>query len=102
MLNPWLSLSLQAARLGWETQFLVVDQMVRLAGVGNTDRQPAGSLEHNITAVPVGNEDGPPAPAAPAVKVAAPGKSSTHPQVVQQAMKNQKKHRRVQKHRRSH
>jgi hypothetical protein len=91
MLNPWLSL--QAARLGWETQSLVVDQMMWLAGVGNSGRQPM--------AVPERNKEAPPAPAAPVVRVAALANRSTHPQVVQQVIKNQKKHRRVKKHRRS-
>jgi hypothetical protein len=102
MLNPWLSLSLQAARLGWETQSLVVDQMMRLAGVGNTDRESAGDFEHNTMAVPVRNKEAPQSPTAPVVKVAAPANSSPHPQVVQQVKKNQKKHRRVKKQRRSH
>jgi hypothetical protein len=102
MLNPWLSLSLEAARLGWETQSMVVDQMMRLVGVGNTDRQPAGAFEHNTIAVPMRNEEAPQAPTAPVVKVAAPAKSSSPPQVVQQVKKNPKKHRRVKKQRRSH
>jgi hypothetical protein len=99
MLNPWLSLSFQAARLGWDTQSMVVDHMMRLAGVGNSDRHPAGALEHNTMAVPVRNEEAPPAPV---VKVAAPANSGNQSQVVQQGMKNQKKHRRVKKRRRSH
>ena len=34
MFNPWLTLSIQTARLGWETQAAVVDQIMRFAGVG--------------------------------------------------------------------
>jgi hypothetical protein len=32
MLNPWLTLSLQAARLGWATQSAMMDQFTRVAG----------------------------------------------------------------------
>jgi hypothetical protein len=32
MLNPWLTLSLQAARLGWATQSAILDQFTRVAG----------------------------------------------------------------------
>jgi hypothetical protein len=31
MLNPWLTLSLQAARLGWATQSAMMDQFTRVA-----------------------------------------------------------------------
>jgi hypothetical protein len=39
MFNPWLSLSFQAARLGWETQTAVVDQLMRIASARYSDRK---------------------------------------------------------------
>jgi hypothetical protein len=42
MLNPWLTLSLQTVRLGWETHAAVVHQMMRIAGAGVLE---AGVLE---------------------------------------------------------
>ena len=38
MLNPWLTFSINAARFGWETQSIMVDQMMRLAGADALDR----------------------------------------------------------------
>jgi hypothetical protein len=51
MLNPWLSLSFQAARLGWETQAAVVDQLMRIAGVGTSDQKVGGSVDANEIAL---------------------------------------------------
>jgi hypothetical protein len=34
MLNPWLALSFQAARLGWEAQTVLALRFMRLAGGG--------------------------------------------------------------------
>ena len=85
MLNPWLSFSLQAARLGWETQSLVVDQMMRLAGVSISDRKAAADFERNTMAVPVVDGDAretQTSPVAtrtsPVAHVAAPVNSSKH------------------------
>ena len=57
----------------------MVDQMMWLAGVGNSGSQPM--------AVPVRNKEAPLAPAAPVVRVPALANSSTHPAVVQQVIK---------------
>jgi len=58
MLNPWLTLSLQAARLGWATQSAMMDQFTRLAG--------------GVAAIPRATEaDMPPTPA-PAAASSAP------------------------------
>jgi hypothetical protein len=46
MLNPWLTLSMQTARLGWETQAAVVHHMFRIAGIGVSERGEAESNEH--------------------------------------------------------
>jgi hypothetical protein len=42
MLNPWLAFSIRATRLGWETQSMVVDQLMAMAGMKTTDRHAAG------------------------------------------------------------
>jgi hypothetical protein len=52
MLNPWLSLSCQTARLGWETQSAVVDQMMRIASAGISDRKAADASDRNVRATP--------------------------------------------------
>ena len=44
MLNPWLTLPLQAVRIGWETQSILADQMMRLAGLGISDQKAAGNF----------------------------------------------------------
>jgi hypothetical protein len=46
MLNPWLTLSMQTVRLGWETQAAVVHQMMRIAGIGVLENGMAESNEH--------------------------------------------------------
>ena len=91
MFNPWLSLSFQAARLGWETQTVVVDQLMRIAGARNPDRKaidvadmenPA-HLEEDRVAVAAT-----PLP----IDAGAPAKSSKHRRVVQKVPKNRKRH----------
>jgi hypothetical protein len=93
MLNPWLSFSLQAVRLGWKTQSLVVDQMMRLAGVGISDRTAA---KQTAMALPA-----PELPTSP-VTAAAPARSSKHRHVVQKVTKIQKKQSLGNKRRRPH
>jgi hypothetical protein len=46
MLNPWLTLSAQTFRLGWETQAAVVHHMFRIAGIGVSETGEAESNEH--------------------------------------------------------
>src|ERR1700719_279464 len=58
MLNPWLSFSLKATRLGWETQSMVVDQLMAMAGVNAADRHGARD------ASPIDSPEGEPAAAA--------------------------------------
>jgi hypothetical protein len=58
MLNPWLSLSFQAARLGWETQRLVVDHWLRIAGMTASNRKAAGAFETLETLQTVSPEQG--------------------------------------------
>ena len=43
MFNPWLALSFQAVRLGWEAQNVMVLRLMRLAGGG-----VAGHTEANL------------------------------------------------------
>jgi uncharacterized protein YcfJ len=50
MLNPWLSFSLEAALFGWKTQSIMLDQMMRMTGVGVPDRSPVGAVTANVTA----------------------------------------------------
>jgi hypothetical protein len=91
MLNPWLSLSFQAARLGWETQTIVVDQFLRMAGTSNSDRKAAGALDTKET-VPLA-EDRVAVAAIPSSRVdaGAPATKSKHRQVAQKVMKIHKK-----------
>lgn len=86
MLSPWLTLPLQAVRLGWETQSILADQMIRLAGLG-ISRKTAGNSMADITPVPI--VDTP--EAKPAVEAAAPGKSAKSRQVAHKVRKDQKK-----------
>jgi len=85
MLNPWLSLSFQAARLGWETQTIVVDQLLRMAGTSNSDRKVAGALDTIEDRVAVAA-----IPSSP-VDAGAPTTKSKHRQVAQKVMKIHKK-----------
>jgi hypothetical protein len=43
MLNPWLSLPFQAARIGLETQTMVFDQLLRMTGINPSDRSAASA-----------------------------------------------------------
>jgi hypothetical protein len=88
MLNPWLSLSFQAVRLGWETQTIVVDQLLRMAGTSNSDRK-AGALD---TMIPLA-EDRVASAAIPSspVDAGAPATKSKHRHVAQKVMKIHKK-----------
>ena len=89
MLNPWLSFPFQAARLGWETQTIVVDQLMRIAGA-STDRKSA-SVD-TIELAPLAEDRGAVA-ATPSssVDAGAPARNSKHPQVAQKVMKKHKK-----------
>ena len=46
MLNPWLTLSAQTVRLGWETQAALVHHMFRIARIGVSENGKAESNEH--------------------------------------------------------
>jgi hypothetical protein len=46
MLNPWLTLSAQTVRLGWETQAAVVHHLFRIARIGVSENGKAESNEH--------------------------------------------------------
>ena len=90
MLNPWLSLPFQAARLGWETQTIVLGELMRIAGA-RTDQKPASALD-TIKMAPLAEDRGAVAatPSSP-VDAGAPAKNSKHPQVAQKVMKKHKK-----------
>ena len=90
MLNPWLSLPFQAARLGWETQTILVDQLMRIAGA-STDRKSASALD-TIKMAPLAEDRGAVAaiPSSP-VDAGAPARNSKRPQVAQKVMKKHKK-----------
>jgi hypothetical protein len=89
-LNPWLWLPFQAARLGWETQTIVVDQLMRIAGA-STDRKPASAWD-TIKMTPLAEDRGAVAatPSSP-VDAGAPARNSKHPQVAQKVVKKHKK-----------
>jgi hypothetical protein len=97
MLNPWLSLSFQAARLGWEAQTAVVDQLMRIADVGAWDQKAAGSVDAAPPAEDLMAVEAPPSP----VQAGAPAKSSVHRKVAQKIFKVHKELRRGSKRRRS-
>jgi hypothetical protein len=80
MLNPWFSFSFQAARLGLETQSLVVDRLLRVAGMAPLDRKAASTPEIPQTASP--KEDSLPVESATS-PVVAQAASDRHPQVRQ-------------------
>jgi hypothetical protein len=96
MLNPWLSFPLQAVRLGWDTQSMVVDQMMRLTGMRVADQKSpsASAADTTVTA----EVDAPEAPISP-VEAAAPGNKRKHRQATHKAAKIQKRGK--SKHRRS-
>ena len=100
MENPWLTLPFQAVRLGWETQSVLADQMMRLAGLSTWDRKPAGDFVADITALPPPDGVALKAPTSP-VEAAAPAKSAKHGQVAQNIRKIQKKRGLGSKSRRS-
>ena len=101
MPDSWLSLSLQAAPLGWETQSRMVDQMMRLAGM-NPDRRPAGDWNTTQWLSPQETKRRRRPLRSPSLRWPCQRNTSTYPKVVEQVMKNPPKHRRVKKHRRSH
>ncbi len=88
MLNPWLTLPFQAVRLGWETQSIVADQMMRLAGFGISDRKVAGNSMADI--VPLAIVEAVEAPASP-IEAVAPARSAKSRQAAQKVRKIQKK-----------
>jgi hypothetical protein len=91
MLNPWFSFPFQAARLGWETQTIVVDQLMRIAGMSTSDRKAAGTLDTKEM-IPLA-EDRVAVAAVPSspVDAVAPATKSKHRQVAQKVMQIQKK-----------
>jgi hypothetical protein len=92
MLNPWLSLPFQAARLGWETQAIIVEQLMRIASMSTPDRQAAGAL-NTKEMLPLAEEKVAVAPAIPSLPMdaMAPATKSEHRQVAQKLMKIHKK-----------
>jgi hypothetical protein len=90
MLNPWLSLSFQAARLGLKTQSLVVDHLLRIAGTAPANPKPASVSGSIQTASP--EEDRSTAEAARSSLVArAQAASNKQPQVSQKVSKIHRK-----------
>jgi hypothetical protein len=91
MFNPWLSLSFRAARLGWETQTAVVDQLMRIAGGRNSDRKAIGVVEMKDPAhleedwVAVADTPLP-------IDAGASAKSSKPREVMQKSPKSRKRH----------
>jgi hypothetical protein len=108
MLNPWLAFSIRATRLGWETQSMVVDQLMAMAGVNAADRRttsdvcPTDAPEPDPAAVA-------PRPLAEAQAFAQPPtetpihamQDATPSKVAQQVSNGHKKHGRAGKRRRS-
>jgi len=101
MLNPWLTLSLQAARLGWATQSAMMDQFTRLAGgvaaipratPADISRTPVPAAASSPLAAGIVPE---PEPAAAALTT----KQHAPPEVAQKAHKNRKKQAHASKRR---
>ena len=108
MLNPWLAFSFRATRLGWETQSMVVEQLMAMAGVNAADRHASGD------ALPTDSPE--PEPVAAATRTLAEAQTLAQPptqtpihalkdakprKVAQQVSNGQKKHGRAGKQRRS-
>jgi hypothetical protein len=93
MLNPWLSFPLQAVRLGWDAQSMVVDQMMRLTGWRVVDQKSPGvsAADTTVTA----EVDVPDAPISP-VEAATPesGKHRQH-KAAKIQKRGKSKHRRA-------
>jgi hypothetical protein len=88
MLNPWLTLPFRAIRLGWETQSVVADQMMRLAGLGVSDRKAAGNFIPDVTPLPtIETPEAPPS----SVEATPPAKSGKPRQLAEKVKKLQKK-----------
>jgi hypothetical protein len=98
MLNPWLSLSFQAARFGWEAQTAVIDQLMRIADVGTFDQKAAGSVDTNKMAPPTEDRMAVEAPPSP-VEAGAPAKRSVHREAAQKTFKIHKERGRGTKRR---
>ena len=101
MLNPWLTLSLQAARLGWATQSAMMDQFTRLAGgVAAIPRPPHADMPRTPAPAAASSPPGAgivpePEPAATALTT----KQHVPPEVAQKVHKNRKKQARAGKRR---
>jgi hypothetical protein len=65
MLNPWLSFSFQAVRLGLETHTAVLDQMMRIEGAGISDPKAVGSFDTTMPAPPAEDRVAAEAPTSP-------------------------------------
>jgi hypothetical protein len=98
MLNPWLTLPPQAVRLGWETQSILADQMMR-CWLRHLGSKAAGSFIAP-TALPTVERNAPEGPTLPA-EAAAPAKRGEHHQAARMVRKIQKKRGLGSKRRRS-
>ena len=73
MFNPWFAFSLQAARLGWETQNVMAIRLMRLAGGGAEDQ----SETHHIGAEKAAPLDKGPTPRSPVEVKGGNGRGAT-------------------------
>jgi hypothetical protein len=94
MLNPWLEFSFKAARLSWETQNMMVDQLMAMAGVNGSARHEAHDAFPTAAAARTAAE----AQTVTPVHAMKDGKSR---RVAQQVAKGHKKQGRVSKRGRS-
>jgi hypothetical protein len=81
MLNPWFSFSIQAVKLGLETQSLVVERLLRV-GIAPLNRKAASVTETPHTASP--EEDPSPVQSATSAVVARAQAASNKPPQVKQ------------------
>jgi hypothetical protein len=97
MFNPWLTLSIQTARLGLETQAAVVAQIMQFAGAGASR---GGSSAPINSAAPVDVEDGVAPAAGLSPSIERPTRGGKHREVAQ-SVKIYKKRSRGSKRRHS-
>jgi hypothetical protein len=92
MFNPWLTLSIQTARLGWETQAAVVAQLMQFSGAGASR---GGSAAPINTAAPVDveDEDGVALAAGLSPSIERPTRGGKHREVAENAKIHKKRSR---------
>jgi hypothetical protein len=90
MFNPWLTLSIQTVRLGWETQAAVVAQLMQFSGAGASRGRSAAPID---TAAPVDVEDGVALTAGLSPSIEKPTRGGKHREIAENAKIHKKRSR---------